>query len=97
MNTNFDDFDTKIQPEELEARLTPEEIDAMAREDLERSAYEAGFYGDKDGEGAMPCGLTVEEQTIWLEKFHEGVADERETADCERGYAAMMDSLYGTD
>jgi len=94
MNT-IDHFDTKIQVEELAQVLTTDEIDEMAQEDFENAAYDAGWYGE--GEGAMPVDLTAEEQTIWIDKFSEGVADVKDHAEMEHAYAAQMDSLYGVD
>ena len=70
MNTNFDDFDTKIQPEEIFPVLSPEEIDEMAQEDLAQKAFDAGFNGE--GEGSMSCDLTAKEQEIWIDNFSIG-------------------------
>lgn len=93
---NFDHFDTQITPEEIFSVLTPEEIDELAREDLAKQAYNAGFFGEC-GEGDFPDALTLEEQDIWTRAYREGRADERDEAETQEAIYREQAFLYGED
>ena len=93
---NFDHFDTQITPEELPSALTPEEIDELAREDLIKQAYDAGFF-ENCGEDNFPSDLTSDEQEIWIENFRLGRADERDEALTQNAIYLAQVSIYGED